>query len=246
MAERVEIIRRGTKYYIRPKKGGAGIPKITPTPEENLLQPISPAIRPITANPEILFHTVSLKEITNGTNDFPRVYNFFTTYPDPNTLNGNYGEPYIKRHMIIQAIKLDFLPSHLTSQTASSGTVWDYTSVFNAFSQAMIKLVISRTTVFEFSCQDIMPQIDTDSELVNASGNVFIHTHRILPAKFTPFKDLLGVESHRVSKDDEVYVAIEFPGGLSITDTNTTPVVINTLKVKISLLARPQRKPYVG
>jgi hypothetical protein len=236
-----KLYQKGGKWYILPEKGEAVAP--APKPGAPGLQPVKPVIRPIVANPEILFHTVKIADIKGKAR-----YDFFTVYPDPNLLNGNYGTPYIKRKMILQALKVDFLPTNLTSHIdmGAPANTYNFMDVFNAITEGFLRIKINRQTVFEFSCQDLMPPIRHDWELINATGPVYKVIHTIDSSKFTPFKDLVGVESHYVTDEDEVYVELELPSALSYAETLTGHEISKVLKIRVSLLTRPQRKPYVG
>lgn len=150
--------------------------------------------------------------------------------------------------MLIQAIKIDFLPNFVIShidQGTPENTI-NFMDVFNSISQGFLKLIINRQVIFEFSGQDLMPNIKTDWELINSTGPVYKIIHSIESSRFTPFKDLVGVESHFVREDDEVHCQLELPGALTYAEPSNNPVVSNTLKLRVSLLTRPQRKPYVG
>lgn len=235
---RAKIVKMGDKYKIIPATPG----EITPVkPGEPALKPTQPVVRFRTANPEILFHTVRLSEMLGA-----RIYNFFTVYPDPNRLNGNFGQPYIRRNMILQAIKIDYLPASLTSHiTNDPATTYDFRTAFNALDKGFVRIKINKATWFEYSLQDLAPDITTDAELISATGPVFNLYHKVIPSKFTPFKDLIGLESQFITERDEVYVELELPEALTVQETKEGEVS-NTLHIRVSLLARPERQPYIG
>lgn len=237
-----QIIRHGGKIYILPERGGQAprpqVPGIIPAVPGQGLQPTQPTIRPKVAYPEVLFHWLPLSECIGK-----KTINFFTRTPDPDIGNGNFTREYIQMKMLIQAIKFDFLPTEVMSYIAPTGA-YDFRTAFNAFSQGIIRLKIDKKSILEYALHDLFPPIESKSELLSATNDIWKIYHQIKPSKFTPFKDLIGIDHRYVEPEENVHVEIELPQVLSVTET-ANKEVSNTLKVKVSLLVRPERRIHV-
>lgn len=226
-----EIVRKGGKVYIlpgskSPAKAGEG------------LQPVHPTIRPKVANPEVLYHWLPLSDLLGK-----KTIQFFTKAPDADLKNGNFGVEYIRRKMLIQAIKFDFLPNSVMSYIAPSNA-YDFRTAFNAFALGTIRLIVEKQTILEYALHDLFPEIVERAELKDATNDVWKVYHTIKASKFIPFKDLLGVDYKYIEAEELTHVEIELPTPLSVTETSNKEVS-GTLKVKTSLLVRPERKIFV-